>query len=165
MSSIPKTRFSNRASRKERSKYHRLARRSKLLAITECDEDQSNANAESNADFGECLQRKRKSSHKFDKLMLCNEAVINVFSELARSGGDTTAPQTKTAIDKLIANYDPKEFDPRRLVRRPDSKIQTNTLQMEDTWFTLSKPTFSGCLGVNKNKECMYTLGRMSFGM
>jgi len=161
MSSEPIRRCSSSKFRKRRSKYHRLARKSKpvLRAITEFDEDVS----ESDEDYLDSLLRKKKIG-KCEKLMACNEARLEIFCEMARSGGDTSTPASKRAVDTLLANYNPKDFDIRRLPQRPGCKVDKNAIQLEGTWITLSKAQFKECLGVNKSNECMYTLGRLSFG-
>jgi hypothetical protein len=37
--------------------------------------------------------------------------------------------------------------------------------KLEGQWFTLTKPTYSDCLGFNDDGDPMYRLGRMSFEM
>jgi hypothetical protein len=65
----------------------------------------------------------------------------NIASILQRLMGDTSA-LSPSIVDKYIANE-----------------------KLEGQWFTLTKPTYTDCLGFNDDGDPMYRLGRMSFEM
>lgn len=141
-----------------RRKYHKMALKIKLKPITE-----------------ETVQQREskyvatRGGHRLERHALVNEAKQKIIAELTRSGGDPATPAAQAAIETLVANHRSKNFDPRKLVCRPDcgrtTMMMSDTgLQLEDTWITLTKPLYQDCMGVNANQDCMYTMGRMTFG-
>lgn len=150
--------------KKKSSKYHKLAQKSKLVA----DEENCGGDVGASSDFNKKIRRQKRKSSKYanepiveitfdDGLVKTSQTRQSLFTELVKSGGDTQTSTCQTAIQDLHQNYDTSDFDPRG--HTPSS------LDMEGTWVTLSKPQFPDCLGFNAKGECMYTLGRMSFGM
>lgn len=65
-------------------------------------------------------------------------------------------------LEKSLAN--PFSFVPSNPKPRSISTDSTAS-NMEGQWFTLTKPTYDNCLGVNDDGNPLYTLGRMSFEM
>jgi hypothetical protein len=82
-----------------------------------------------------------------------------LLEDLKRSGGETTSPKFTACLEVLQAYYHSKGFDARWLGDEAPS------FPVEGKWLTLSKPTFSDCLGPNEKGKLRYTLGRMSFDM
>jgi hypothetical protein len=147
-------------SRTRRNKYHKIALKRKLASITE----EEGGNEESSA-FLRSITSTRPGREP-ERQRLINEAKIQIVCELAHSGGDSSTLIFQSALEKLIANYDPSHFDPRRLVSRTGitgAGVPKST-KLEGTWIALEKPLFTDCLGRNGNNDCMYTLGRMAFG-
>lgn len=84
-----------------------------------------------------------------------------LIEKLGNAQGDVTDKDFLKALDKLVDLYDPSQFD----ARIRTSKKKDTASHLGGTWMTLSKPTFTGCIGQNENENPMYTLGQMSFDM
>ena len=82
-----------------------------------------------------------------------------VLDLLKRNGGDVDHPTVRTGLTILESFYLSSDLDARR--------VDSNSFpfELDGTWLTLSKPTYSECRGRNKSKDPIYTLGRMSFDM
>ena len=74
------------------------------------------------------------------------------------NGGDTQCNRFLSAMNVLLASYSHRGLD-----ARWSPGDEENILS--GTWFTLSKPTFSECLGHKRDNEYLYRLGRLSFDM
>jgi len=81
----------------------------------------------------------------------------SLLQSLAASQGDVGSDKFKSSLETLT-----KHFSQQVLDTRPHL---TGTGSIEDTWLTLSKPSYFGCLGENDSGDPMYTMGRMSFDM
>jgi hypothetical protein len=100
-----------------------------------------------------------------ESFLLLQGTKAELLRELASSGGDTTRVAFHDILDRVIKIYDPSNFDARKLPRRPSkSSKRHQSPQMEGMWIDLSKPKFKDNVGINDNRDYMYTLGRMSFG-
>jgi hypothetical protein len=94
-----------------------------------------------------------------------DQASKQVLAELGRTAGDASEPGVRHAIQELEAICGKSSFDPRKLtVGRDDMMLSPAVNQLEDTWISLTKAEFKDCLGTNEGGDCLYTLGRMSFG-
>mmetsp|Transcript_16678 Transcript_16678/g.25885 ORF Transcript_16678/g.25885 Transcript_16678/m.25885 type:complete len:662 (-) Transcript_16678:98-2083(-) len=83
-----------------------------------------------------------------------------LITDLKQSGGCTDQASFKSRLQILKSHYECTEHDVRF-----DSTSTNNPFDIDGTWLTLSKPTFSECLGRNDHGDYIYTLGRMSFDM
>jgi hypothetical protein len=81
----------------------------------------------------------------------------SLLQSLAASQGDVESDKFKSSLDTLSQHFSQQALDTRPHL--------TGTGSIEDTWLTLSKPSYFGCLGENDNGDPMYTMGRMSFDM
>ena len=79
-------------------------------------------------------------------------------ADLQATGGDVTTPVVLSCLGQLHALYCERMCDARWSRR-------SETFDGDGTWLTLSKPTFSECLGRNAQGRNLYTLGRLSFDM
>jgi len=82
-----------------------------------------------------------------------------MIANLMESGGDTTTAKFAECLETLHSYYRIKGRD----VRWHDHI--DSPVDIDGTWLTLSKPTYSECLGTNEKGQPRYTLGRMSFDM
>lgn len=103
------------------------------------------------------------------ELQSTKTALLNA---LQITGGDVTTEPFLFALKRLRGLYKRSGLDCRsRVVSSSspgvglDETAGTATPQLEGMWLTLSRPNFHDCLGLNEQREYMYTLGRMSFGM
>jgi hypothetical protein len=101
-----------------------------------------------------------------ENFLLLQGTKAELLRELASSGGDTTRAAFHDILDRVTKIYDPSNFDARKLPCRPSksSSKRHQPPQMEGMWIDLSKPKFRDNVGINNNRDYMYTLGRMSFG-
>ena len=76
----------------------------------------------------------------------------SLLEELKSNGGETSSSEFIRCCEILEAYHRSKSWDGR------GSSLPGN-------WLTLSKPTYSDCLGQTTKGEYLYTLGRMSFDM
>ena len=92
-----------------------------------------------------------------------------LLNALQMTGGDVTTEPFLFALKRLRGLYKRSGLDCRRRVVSSSSTVVDETAgatpQLEGMWLTLSRPNFHDCLGLNEQREYMYTLGRMSFGM
>ena len=158
LQSIVATMSSTRKSRSGKhswsKKYHRIARKNKLQIITEAiHEEEEEQEQEEEVDFA--LPAKR--GPKAERNRLVREYKARILCALARSEGDSSSTEVHAAIDQLLVNQSSSHFDPKKV-------ISAHADRLEDSWISMSKPVFEGCLGLNENNEPMYTLGRMAFG-
>ena len=79
--------------------------------------------------------------------------------DLKRSGGDTTTSAFCTYLDILQSFYCSRGWDARW------NDKDSAPSNMDGTWLTMSKPTYSDSQGHNQAGEYRYTLGRLSFDM
>ncbi|CAB9514804.1 expressed unknown protein [Seminavis robusta] len=79
--------------------------------------------------------------------------------QLQKTGGDTTTAEFQRCLEQLRSVY-VSGFPGSSYTNR-----KSHLCGAHGTWLTLSKPTYSECLGRNENGESIYTLGRMSFDM
>ncbi len=84
-----------------------------------------------------------------------------LIQDLKSSGGDTNTPTFLSNMDALTTIYDSYQFDVRESHHSNDSSM----LDMNGTWRTITKPTYSDCKGLNAKGEYIYALGRMAFDM
>jgi hypothetical protein len=105
-----------------------------------------------------------RSLRKTENFLLIQGTKAQLLRELAGSGGDTTSAAFHDILNRLTKIYDPSHFDARKLPSRPSKNSKHQPIQMEGMWIDLSKPKFSDRMGINDNRDYMYTLGRMSFG-
>ena len=100
---------------------------------------------------------------------------------LQMTGGDVTSEPFLHSLKRLRGLYKRSGLDCRSRVVSSSAHANTSvaagtgaavvdemagaTPQLEGMWLTLSRPNFHDCLGLNEQREYMYTLGRMSFGM
>jgi len=96
---------------------------------------------------------------------------------LQMTGGDVTTEPFLHALKRLRGLYKRSGLDCRRAVtgggNSPTAEAATAnaataespSAHLEGMWLTLSRPNYHDCLGLNPQREYMYTLGRMSFGM
>ena len=106
------------------------------------------------------------------ELQQTKTALLNA---LQMTGGDVTTEPFLFALKRLRGLYKRSGLDCRRRVVSTMTTTATSvdetagiggtTPQLEGMWLTLSRPNFHDCLGLNEQREYMYTLGRMSFGM
>ena len=101
------------------------------------------------------------------ELQQTKTALLNA---LQMNGGDVTTEPFLFALKRLRGLYKRSGLDCRRRVVSFSSSTAVDetagsTPQLEGMWLTLSRPNFHDCLGLNEQREYMYTLGRMSFGM
>jgi hypothetical protein len=75
--------------------------------------------------------------------------------QLQKTGGDTSTTEFERCVELLRSAY----------LSSTTTNNSNRNDRMDGTWLTLSKPTYSECLGHNENGELQYTLGRMSFDM
>jgi len=83
-------------------------------------------------------------------------AKISILQELKRNGGDTESSNFLRDLDILHSYYMAQGFDARWTQSDP-------FCPMDGIWLTLSRPTYSDCLGQNAEGHFLYTLGRLSF--
>ena len=81
----------------------------------------------------------------------------SLLQSLAASQGDVESDKFKSSLETLTEHFSQESLDTRPHL--------TGTGSIEDTWLTLSKPSYFGCLGENDSGDPMYTMGRMSFDM
>ena len=99
------------------------------------------------------------------------DTVLSAKSILARdlrtTGGDVTTATFQNALKQLLGAYQERGWDARWCNRGDDCADLESFMPsvLDGTWLTLSKPTFSDCLGRNHKGQYMYTLGRMAFDM
>mmetsp|Transcript_11908 Transcript_11908/g.17058 ORF Transcript_11908/g.17058 Transcript_11908/m.17058 type:complete len:387 (-) Transcript_11908:587-1747(-) len=77
----------------------------------------------------------------------------SIIEKLLRNGGNLKDDRIQSGISILQSFFLSKNVD------------VSYTSDLKGTWLTLSKPTFSECLGQNQNGDHVYSLGRMSFDM
>eukprot|EP00977_Amphora_coffeiformis_P001569 scaffold297_cov171-Amphora_coffeaeformis.AAC.18 len=135
-----------------RRKYHKMAYKNKLKPITEKTVDESEAAFST------------KIGGKIARRRIVDDSKKKIIAELARTDGDANSEAVHDAIEALVANKGTSTFCPRKLTTRPDMWCSPES-QLEDTWISMTKPDYKDCLGRNEQNDCMYTLGRMSFGM
>ncbi len=95
-------------------------------------------------------------------------AKMTLTEDLKRSGGDITTPTFLSCLQALKACYAAKGWDARWRNSSGDESLglaSSSPFSLDGSWLTLSKPTYSDCLGRNEKGEYLYTLGRMSFDM
>jgi hypothetical protein len=95
------------------------------------------------------------SQTKNDSVLAAKRIMI---SNLQESGGDIDTPVFLQCLDVLHLSYASKGWDARW------TSCQQPVI-LDGNWLTLSKPTFSECIGRNQRGEYQYTLGRMAFDM
>lgn len=95
------------------------------------------------------------SCARVDALRHAKQAAIN---SLTANGGDTTTTKFMVNLDVLTSEYAARGLDARW-------EPGTEECILDGTWYTLSKPTFSECLGKKRDNEYLYRLGRLSFDM
>lgn len=78
---------------------------------------------------------------------------------LLSTQGDVTDKRFLQAVDILSKMYSSEHNKSKALA---DEAVQAH---LNGTWVSLSKPSYSGCLGKNDFNEYIYTLGKMSFNM
>jgi len=161
-----------RRSRRKGS-YHLVASRNKLPSNPEDEEEDMLWRYLTEE---ETCARHANASFNRKQQMLVNQAKKELLRELGRSHGDTTTPKFQAALEDLVVLYkeatpptSSRFFDARERPHKPTSKNYDPTKpQMEGMWITLSKPQWSGCLGMKEDeteRNFLYTLGRMSFDM
>ena len=106
-------------------------------------------------------------NHRTALVLATKKAMIDL---LKANGGDTSDRQCQSLLKTLQTQYKAQNVDARWLLSHNNTPLTTTTtsssvLPMDGTWLTLSKPTFSECLGRNAKGQYMYTLGRLSFDM
>ena len=79
-----------------------------------------------------------------------------VIAHMKISGGDLDSDLFKSELEILHSYYLLSNCD----VGKPDAPFE-----VDGTWLTLSKPTFTECKGFNDAGDHIYALGRMSFDM
>jgi len=95
-------------------------------------------------------------------------AKMTLTEDLKRSGGDVTTPAFLSCLQVLKACYAAKGWDARwssSSAEEASGLALSSPFYLDGSWSTLSKPTYSDCLGRNEKGEYLYTLGRMSFDM
>jgi hypothetical protein len=80
-------------------------------------------------------------------------------AELTATGGDSTTAKFEKYLDLLHSSYKSRGWDARWL------KKDSTPFSMDGTWLTLTKPTYTECLGRNKKGQYIYSLGRLAFDM
>ena len=147
--------------RRQRRKesYHLVAYKNKLPKDLEEDEDDMMFNHLTSIP-------KQKLRSDAARQYQIRDAKRRFFLEIARNVGDTTTQEFQDALDSLTKLYDPNDFDARtKRVSSSSSSSSSTKLQLEGMWISLTKPKFTNCFGNNQRNECLYKLGRMSFGM
>jgi hypothetical protein len=146
--------------RRDRRKcsYHLVSSRNRLPADPEEEEEDQL--------FSFLTSTSNRNLRNAENFLLIQGTKAQLLRELASSGGDTTRAAFHDVLDRLTKIYDPSHFDARKLPPRPSRsrKQRDQPPQMEGMWIDLSKPKFSDGVGMNDNRDFMYTLGRMSFG-
>lgn len=87
-----------------------------------------------------------------------------MIEHLQKTGGDTTTDEFQDSLDQLREAH----ASNRQTIQEdndPSSSSSSELFNIDGTWLTLSKPTFSECQGRNTDGEYLYSLGRMSFDM
>lgn len=81
-----------------------------------------------------------------------------IIAKLRHNGGVLDA-SLKTGLSIIESYYLSSDLDARR--------VDTSAFpyEIDGTWLTLSRPTYTECQGKNHNDEYLYSLGRMSFDM
>lgn len=144
--------------RRQRRKgsYHLVASKNKLPTDVEEEEDDMLFRHLT------AIPRSPRNTRGQKQKLMIQEAKKRLFREIARSGGGTTTDEFRGALNMLSKLYDPTTFDARK--KPPSSPHNDHPVKLEGMWITLSKPSFSQCLGQTPDDNYMYTLGRMSFG-
>jgi hypothetical protein len=154
------TESENAMRNRRKGSYHLVSSRNKLPTDPEEeDEDQL---------FRFLTSTSNKMLRQTENFLLIQGNKAQLLRELASSGGDTTTQAFQDALGMLTKVYDPTHFDARKIPSRPSSssrkRNENRSPQMEGMWIDVTKPKFSGSLGMNENHDYLYTLGRMSFG-
>lgn len=84
-----------------------------------------------------------------------------LIQDLRETGGDTNTPTFLASLDALTAIYDSYNWD----VRGKSNALDPSMLDIDGTWLSLTKPTYSDCKGRNDKGDYVYALGRMAFDM
>jgi hypothetical protein len=82
-----------------------------------------------------------------------------ILDTLRRNGGVLEDPTLKTGLSILESYYLSSDFDARR------ADTAEFPYDINGTWLTLSRPTYTECQGKNQSDEFLYSMGRMSFDM
>lgn len=82
-----------------------------------------------------------------------------ILDTLKHNGGVMQDPTIKTGLSILESHYLSSDLDARR------ADTDSFPHDINGTWLTLSRPTYSECQGKNEYGEHLYSLGRMSFDM
>mmetsp|Transcript_21421 Transcript_21421/g.35454 ORF Transcript_21421/g.35454 Transcript_21421/m.35454 type:complete len:567 (+) Transcript_21421:150-1850(+) len=82
-----------------------------------------------------------------------------IIAKLKRNGGILEDPSLKTGLSILESYYLSSDLDARR------ADTDAFPYEIDGTWLTLSRPTYTECQGKNNSDEYLYSLGRMSFDM
>ena len=85
-----------------------------------------------------------------------------LIEDLSSTGGDVTSKRFLALLEHLRTVYCNTKWDARDPLGKNFKETSTHT---EGLWLTLSRPHYQESLGRNKEKDYMYTLGRMSFDM
>ena len=83
-----------------------------------------------------------------------------ILDKLRDNGGDIQDPTIKTGLSILESYYLSSDLD----ARQADDS-ESFPYDVDGTWLTLSRPTFTECRGKNRYDEYIYSIGRMSFDM
>lgn len=105
-----------------------------------------------------------RSLRKTENSLLLQVTKAELLRELAGSSGDTTSAAFHDVLNRLTKICDPSNFDARKLPKRPSKNSSQQRIQIEGMWIDLSKPKFKDRIGINDDRDYMYTLGRMTFG-
>ena len=97
-----------------------------------------------------------------EQLSLLKERLLD---NLQKTGGDTTADEFRYCLELLQSIHVKRNTDSAPIADPETTSRILSSMSNEGTWLTLSKPTFSECLGRNEKGEYLYTLGRMAFDM
>jgi hypothetical protein len=154
---MSKTEMENQRRDRRKGSYHLVSSKNRLP--TEPEEE-----AEDTL-FQYLTSTSNRNLRQTESFLLLQGTKAELLREMASSGGDTTSAAFHDMLARVTKIYDPSNFDARKLPCRPSKcSKRPQSPQMEGMWIDLSKSKFSDLVGINDNRDCMYTLGRMSFG-
>jgi hypothetical protein len=100
------------------------------------------------------------SQHTAKEIAMCKQSMLE---QLKRTGGDTGSHDFLSRLALLRDAYESRGCDARWGADDDAAKVPSSP--MDGTWLTLSRQAFSDCRGQNGKGDCLYSLGRLAFGM